>query len=158
MLKSFCFAAAAGSLLLATQARAGPAEEATTAVVDVLDKFNAGDVNAFIAAHAPGAEIADEFPPFHWSGAKSVEAWLADYGKDSAAKGISAGRVDYAAATRAESDGKSAYVVLPTVYRFKQGGKAMSAAGTMTFVMTRTNAGWKIASWTYSAPAAKAER
>ena len=156
MLKSLGFAAAV--LFVATPAQAGPAEDATAAVVNWLDRFNAGDIAAFNAGHAPGAVIVDEFPPFVWSGAKSSEAWLNDYGKDAAANGITGGRVDYAAATRAESDGRSAYVVLPTVYRFKQGGKAMSAAGSMTFVMTRTNAGWKIASWTYSAPEPKAER
>jgi ketosteroid isomerase-like protein len=157
MLRSICIAAAA-LVAFATPATAGPAEDATAAVVDFLDKFNAGDIAAFHAAHAPGAVITDEFPPFYWTGAKSTEAWLADYGKDSAAKGISGGRVDYAAATRAEADGNRAYVVLPTVYRARQGGKAVSASGTMTFVMTRTSAGWKIASWTYAAPAAKPER
>ena len=66
--------------------------------------------------------------------------------------------MDYAAPVRAESDGKSAYIVLPTVYRFKQDGASMSAAGTMTFVMSNTAAGWKIASWTYSAPAPAPDR
>jgi len=46
-----------------------------------------------------------------------------------------------------------AYIVLPTIYRMTQGGKAKSAAGTMTFVMTKVGNDWKIASWTYSAPA-----
>jgi ketosteroid isomerase-like protein len=45
--------------------------------------------------------------------------------------------------------------VLPTIYRMQQGGKAKSAAGTMTFVMTRAGNDWKIASWTYSAPEPK---
>jgi ketosteroid isomerase-like protein len=157
MLKSICFAAAA-SLVIAMPAKAGPAEDATAAVVDWLDKFNAGDIAAFTAAHAPAAVIVDEFAPFYWSGPNAAQAWLGDYGKDATAKGISGGRLDYAAPVRAESDGKSAYVVLPTIYRCKQGGKAMSAAGHMTFIMTRADAGWKIASWTYSAPAPKAER
>lgn len=157
-MKRHILAALGAGVFVATPAQAGPAEDATTAVVDWLDKFNAGDIAAFHAAHMPGATIVDEFAPFHWIGANSSQRWLDDYGKDTAAKGISGGRVDYAAATRAESDGKTAYVVLPTVYRFKQSGKAMSAAGAMTFIMTRTNTGWKIASWTYSAPEPKAER
>jgi hypothetical protein len=66
--------------------------------------------------------------------------------------------MDYAAPIRAESDGKSAYIVLPTVYRCKQNGRSMSAAGTMTFVMVHQGADWKIASWTYSAPAVAQDR
>ena len=56
---------------------------------------------------------------------------------------------------RASANDNSSYLVLPTIYRMKQGGQAKSAAGTMTFVMTRAGYEWKIASWTYSAPVPK---
>ena len=52
---------------LAGPAAAGPAEDATAAVTTWLDKFNAGDFNAFYAAHAPDALI-DEYAPFEWRG------------------------------------------------------------------------------------------
>ena len=133
-------------------AAAGPAEDATSAVTTWLDKFNAGDVNAFKAAHAPNAVIVDEFGPYFWTGADTPQRWLDDYGKDSTANGISGGRLDYAAPIRASANEKSAYIVLPTIYRMTQGGKAKSAAGNMTFVMTKIGNDWKIASWTYSAP------
>ena len=45
-----------------------------------------------------------------------------------------------------------AYIVLPTVYRFKQKGVMMREAGTMTFVMAQLGEGWKISSWTWSGP------
>jgi ketosteroid isomerase-like protein len=134
---------------------AGPAEDATAAVTGWLDKFNAGDVAAFSAGHAPNAVIVDEFAPYHWSGASVSQRWLEDYSKDAKANGISNGRVDYATPIRAEASGTSAYIVLPTIYRMTQGGKARSAAGTMTFVMTLVGNDWKIASWTYSAPEPK---
>jgi len=35
------------------------------------------------------------------------------------------------------------------------GERLRSAAGTMTFVMTKVGNEWKIAAWTYSAPAPK---
>jgi len=136
-------------------ALAGPAEDATAAVTTWLDKFNAGDVAAFQAGHAPDAVIVDEFGPHLWSGPDAAKRWLDDYGKDAAAGGISGGRVDYAAPVRASASANSAYIVLPTIYRMQQGGKAKSAAGTMTFVMTRAGQEWKIASWTYSAPEPK---
>ncbi|MDP9423990.1 MAG: hypothetical protein M3Q19_14365 [Pseudomonadota bacterium] len=49
------------ALSLAAPAQAGPAEDATAAVTSWIDKFNAGDLNAFYAAHAPDAVIIDEY-------------------------------------------------------------------------------------------------
>lgn len=145
----------AATVAFASPAVASPAEDATTAVTTWLDKFNAGDIAAFNAAHAPNAVIVDEFRPYLWVGANASQRWLDDYGKDSTAGGISGGRLDYAAPIRASANEGTAYIVLPTIYRMTQGGKAKSAAGTMTFVMTRVGDAWKIASWTYSAPEPK---
>jgi len=138
------------SLLMATPAEASPAEDASAAVTTALDKFNAGDVNAFFAAHQDGALIVDEFTPFVWGGSNSAQRWVSDYTKDAEKRGIRGGRVDYASPIQASSDGNSAYVVLPTTYRFTQMGKKMAGKGSMTFVMTRRGTDWKIASWTYS--------
>lgn len=145
------------SLLVATPAEAGPAEDATAVVTSVLDKFNAGDINTFFAAHQDGALIVDEFAPYVWGGPGSAQRWAGDYAKDAEARGISGGRVDYAAPIQASSDGASAYVVLPTTYRFTQSGKKMAAKGSMTFVMARRGPDWKITSWTYSGATPSAE-
>ena len=139
----------------ASPAMAGPAEDATAAVTTWMDRFNAGDNAAFIAGHAVNAVIVDEFGPHLWTGANAPQRWLDDFGKDAAAGAITEPRLDYAAPTRVSASDNSAYIVLPTIYRMKQGGQAKSAAGTMTFVMTRVGNEWKIASWTYSAPAPK---
>jgi ketosteroid isomerase-like protein len=144
------FAALATSLLVAAPASAGPAEDATATVTTWLDKFNAGDVAAFHAAHASNAVIVDEFSPHLWTGPDASKRWLNDYMKDSKAKGISGGRIDYGKPLQAASDGTKAYVVLPTTYRFVQNGKKMAGAGSMAFVMTKAGKDWKIASWTYS--------
>jgi ketosteroid isomerase-like protein len=143
---AICFA-------LAAPANARPADDAVAAITGWIDKFNAGDMDAFYAAHAANPIIIDEFAPFVWSGKDSPHAWANDFEADARAHGITDPRMDYAAPIRAESDGKSAYIVLPTVYRIKQNGRSMSAAGTMTFVMIHAANGWKIASWTYAAPA-----
>ena len=148
MLKSLALAA----LLAGTGAAAAPADEALKAVTTVLDKFNAGDVQAFIDAHAADAVILDEFAPYQWSGQGSVQRWLDDYGKDSTARKISDGHMAYGRPSQAGSDGSSAYVVLPTTYCMTQAGVRKGAEGHMTFILTRTDAGWKIASWAYAAP------
>jgi len=145
------------SLLVAAPAAAGPAEDATAVVTDVLDKFNAGDINAFFAAHQHGALIIDEFAPYIWRGTNSAERWAGDYAKDAEKRGIVAGRVDYASPIQASSNGISAYVVVPTTYRFTQNGTKMAGKGSMTFVMTRAGKDWKIASWTYSGSTPKPE-
>src|SRR4051812_16730872 len=110
------------SCLLAAPALAGPAEDATAAVTSVLDRFNAGDTEAFFRAHADGAIIVDEFAPYLWTGSTAAQRWGADYGTDAKTRGISGGRVDYGAPIQANSDGTSAYIVLPSVYRFVQRG------------------------------------
>lgn len=143
------------SLLVSAPATASFSDEATHAVTNILDKFNAGDIDAFLAAHQPDAVIVDEFAPYVWTGASSARRWADDYGKDAQANGISGGRVDYGKPLQANSDGNSAYIVLPTTYSFLRKGKKMAGEGSMTFVMTRMGADWKIASWTYSGAAPK---
>lgn len=135
---------------------AGPAEDATKFITTVIDKFNSGDVKAWIAAQNDNTMIVDEFGPHVWSGAGSPQRWLDAYGKDSAATGVTSPRVDYGKPLQATSDGKTAYIVLPTTYRFVQKGSKMAEPSSMTFVLNRDGNGWKIASWTYSATAAPA--
>ena len=147
--------ALAGTIAFVSPAVAGPAEDATAAVTSWIDKFSAGDFSTFHTAHAPNAVIVDEFGPRLWTGPNASQRWFDDYVKDAKAKGITGGRMDYAAPIRVDADANSAYIVLPTIYRIQQGGKAKSAAGNMTFVMSRVGNEWKIAAWTYSAPEPK---
>jgi ketosteroid isomerase-like protein len=152
------FAAVAALLVVAgTPAFAGPAEDATSAVTAWIDKFNAGDIPAFLSGHEDSAIIIDEFAPYAWSGSGSAQHWLDAYMKDSAARGVSAGHMDYGKPLQASSDGTGAYIVLPTTYRFQQGGKKMAGKGSMTFVLHKAGDSWKIASWTYSGAAPVAE-
>jgi ketosteroid isomerase-like protein len=150
--------AAAAMLALASPVRAAPVDDALSSLRTWLDRFNAGDMPAFFDGHAASATIVDEFAPYIWAGAKAPQGWAESFTADSKAHAITEPHMDYAAPIRAESDGKSAYIVLPTVYRCKQNGRSMSAAGTMTFVMAHQGADWKIASWTDSAPAVAQDR
>ncbi len=138
------------SALIHGAAQAGPVEDATSAVTTVLDRFNAGDVDAFFAAHQADAIIVDEFAPFVWTGSGSAQRWAADYMRDAGTRGISEGRIDYSAPIQANGDAATAYIVLPTTYRFQQRGARMAGRGNMTFVMRRDGERWTIASWTYA--------
>lgn len=138
------------SLVWATPGWAGPADDAAASLAATLDKFNGGDAAAFIAAHQDGAIIVDEFAPYLWGGPGSAQRWIADYMTHSQALGDSGGRIDHGKPIQAASDGNSAYVVVPTTYRFTRKGTRMAGPGSMTFVMRRSGSVWKIGSWTYS--------
>jgi len=135
---------------------ANPADDATKFVTGIIDKFNGGDVNAWIAAQADNALIVDEFAPHSWSGAGSAKQWVEDYGKFAQANGVTEGRIDYGKPLQATSDGSTAYVVLPTKFRFMQKGTKMAEPSNMTFVVKHADDGWKITGWTYSVTAAAA--
>jgi ketosteroid isomerase-like protein len=142
--------ALASSIFASVPAIAGPAEDATSFVTSIIDKFNGGDTKAFVSAHQSDALIVDEFAPHVWTGPGSAQHWLDAYLKMAAAEGVSGGRVDYGKPLQATSDGQTAYIVLPTTYRYAVKGTKMSEPGSMTFVARRAGEGWKIASWTYS--------
>jgi hypothetical protein len=157
MLRSIILAAAAiaatGSSASLPAQPTAPADDATRFVTTIIDKFNGGDVKSWLAAQEDNTLIVDEFAPHVWAGAGSPQRWLDAYMKDSLANGVSGGRVDYGKPLRAASDGKTAYIVLPTTYRFVQKGAKMAEPSSMTFVMNRQGDQWKIASWTFSAAA-----
>jgi len=146
----------AASLLAAAPPSAATPEDPTAFITRSIDKFNNGDIKAWLSAQEDSTMIVDEFGPHVWNGAGSPRRWLDDYSKDAQANGITGGRVDYGKPLQARSDGKSAYVVLPTTYRFVQKGTKMAEPGSMTFVMRHDGNTWKIVSWTYSAAAAPA--
>jgi hypothetical protein len=132
---------------------AAPAGDATRFVTAIIDKFNGGDTKSWLSAQEDNTSIVDEFAPHAWSGSGSPQRWLDAYVADSKTNGVSQGRIDYGRPLTATSDGKTAYIVLPTTYRFVQKGIRMAEPGSMTFVVNRSGAAWKIASWTYSAAA-----
>ena len=140
----------------AAPAAVSPADDATKFVTTIMDKFNEGDVKAWVAAQANDTLIVDEFAPHTWTGPGSAQRWLEDYAKDSTANGITSPRVDYGKPLQATSDGTTAYIVLPTTYRFVQKATKMAEPGSMTFVVKRDGKDWKITSWTYSAAGAPA--
>lgn len=159
MLRSYLIGAATLSLVAISApaaAQTAPADDATKFVTTIIDKFNGGDTKAWLSAQLDNTLIVDEFAPHAWSGSGSPQRWLDAYAKDSQANGVSGGRVDYGKPLQATSDGKTAYVVLPTTYRFVQKGAKMAEPGSMTFVMKHDGKDWKIASWTYSAGGAAA--
>ena len=119
-----------------------------------MDSFNKGDMAGAAATHAAVAElsITDEVPPYIWRGAQAFKAWSGDLDADAKKHGITDQAVKISAATRVETSGDQAYVVVPAVYTFKQGGVAMREAAHMTFVLKKGTGGWLIHGWTWTGP------
>ena len=122
-----------------------------------LDTFNKGDMASAAATHAAGADlvIVDEVAPFLWRGPEAFQTWAADLDRDAKKRGITDQHVSIGPATRSEVDGDSAYVIVPSVYSFMQGGAAMRETAHMTFALKKTATGWLIHGWTWTGPKAK---
>ena len=121
-------------------------------ITKFLDAFNKGDTAAAAATHATDADLSiiDEVPPFHWQGAQAFQTWSADLGRDEKKRGVTDGKVTIRAATRVETDGATAYVIVPATYTFKEKGVAMSETAQMTFLLKKGASGWLIHGWTWT--------
>lgn len=127
------------------------AQDVKTPIRQFIDGFNKGDTASAYAAYAKGdIMIVDEFAPHRWSGPHAAQDWAAAYEKHAQTTGVSGGMVKYGEPTRTEIEGEAAYVIIPTVYLYKQNGKATTEEGQMTFVLHRGSEGWKIGAWTWT--------
>src|SRR4051812_29459742 len=80
-----------------------------------VDAFNKGDMAGAAATHASGADlvILDEVAPFLWRGPQAFKSWAADLEAESKRRGITDEKVTLRPATRTETNGTDAYVVVP---------------------------------------------
>jgi ketosteroid isomerase-like protein len=130
--------------------RAGQ-EDVSAPVRQFIDGFNTGNVQAAFAAYANGViTIVDEFAPHIWTGSDAAHQWADAYDKHARATGVTDGRVTYRQPTRTEVEGDVAYVVMPTLYVYKEQGKDLREEGQMTVVLNHQANGWKIRSWTWT--------
>jgi ketosteroid isomerase-like protein len=127
----------------------------TAPITKFIDAFNKGDMAGAAATHAADADlvIIDEVPPFVWRGAQALKTWGAALEADAKKHGLTNQKVTLSAATRAEVSGTDAYVVVPAIYSFTEGGVAKRESAHMTFVLTKGASGWLIHGWTWSGPA-----
>jgi hypothetical protein len=138
--------------LVATPLLADAQTDALTKPIDqFISGFNKGDTKSAYAAYAPGnVSITDEFAPHVWTGPKAPQAWAARYDVHAKATGVTDGVVTWSAPTRVEVEGQVAYVIVPTLYTYKENGKATREEGQMTFVLAKIGKAWKIRAWTWS--------
>jgi hypothetical protein len=139
------------SVLLAPAGISALTADVTAPIHQFIDGFNSGDTKSAFAAYAAGGiMIVDEFAPHRWYGPHAPQDWAAEYDRHAAANGVSDGRVTYSAPTRTEIEGDVAYLIVPTVYLYKDHGQATADEGQMTFVLHAEGGEWKISAWTWS--------
>jgi hypothetical protein len=139
------------TVLLSTALTAATSADVTVPIRQFIDGFNTGDTKSAYAAFTTGdIIIIDEFAPHRWVGPHAAQDWAADYEKHSQATGVTDGIVKYSPPTRTEIEGDAAYVIIPTVYTYKDHGKPLTEEGQMTFVLRAEAGNWKITAWTWT--------
>ncbi|HVN41313.1 MAG TPA: nuclear transport factor 2 family protein [Steroidobacteraceae bacterium] len=143
-----------GLSLCSTAMAATPDVDLMAPIHQFIDSFNKGDAATAGATHSATSDlsITDEVPPHLWRGSKAFGAWAADLEANSKKLGITDEMVELGAPTRIETNGKTAYVVVPAVYTFKQKGVAMRESAQMTYALKKDAAGWLIHAWTWTGP------
>ncbi len=133
---------------------AAPTEAELAAPVHAFfDAFDKGDMAGAAAAYAPGViTIVDELPPYIWQGPDALTAWAVDLGKDIQRRSLTEPKVTLGEVFRAESLGDKAYLIIPAVFAYKEGGNPRHSPARMTFTLVKGEAGWKITSWTWTGP------
>lgn len=140
----------AGALLIPA-AIASAQEDVAAPIRQFIDGFNSGDTKLAFAAYAQGdIQIIDEFAPHSWHGPHAAQDWAAEYDRHAQTTGVTEGKVTYEAPTRTEVEGDVAYVVMPTLYLYKEQGKPLVEEGQITCVLHKEAGAWKISAWTWA--------
>ena len=144
----------AAGLALCAAAVESADEKPSATVQKFIDSFNKGDAAAAAATHAASADlsIVDEVPPYQWNGPQAFQTWAAALEAESTKSSISDEKVTLGPVTRELVSGDMAYVVVPAVYSFKQGGKPMAEKAQMAVVLKKEAGGWLIHAWTWTGP------
>jgi SnoaL-like domain len=138
-------------ILIAPGAIPATGDDAAAPVRQFIDGFNSGNVQSAFAAYASGPiTIVDEFAPHIWTGANAAHEWADAYDKHAQATGVTDGKVSYGKPTRIEEVADAAYIVMPTLYLYKENGKPLKEEGQITAVLNRESGVWKIRAWTWS--------
>lgn len=116
-----------------------------TAVDATIAAVNAGSVTDVQAAFldAPAA-IADDFPPYSWSGKDAVPRYMHDLKSVLAQLSITQGRFQRNTVRFQAEAGGRAMVVVPVSFPFMMSGKPQSANGDWLFVLVKQGDRWKV--------------
>jgi ketosteroid isomerase-like protein len=131
--------------------RMDPPDRAVWAVVDsALDAAQSGDVKTLRQAYMPGCVFVDEFAPFAWSGAHSLDDYLASAARMYKGTGMTGTIAAHDAPGYVYVAGGKAYLTVPLRIAAKASGKPYRESGILTFALQKSTGGWKIAAQTWT--------
>lgn len=150
-LKSAAITLGFAALLCAGVAPAATKTAGPGATARALAKaINKDDPQAAAALYADGeVALIDEFAPHAWIGPTAPADWFKAADADNKAGGVTDVALTLGPVARSEVEGDTAYLVYPAKLAFKAHGKAVAETALWTFVMTRTDGGWKIRAWSW---------
>ena len=94
--------------------------------------------------------ILDEFPPHAWHGPTACADWWKELLAYDEKSGITNGDATLGKPWTVDVTGDRAYFVAPMTYTYKQNGKSVKESAAFAVALKRTQAGWRITSWTYA--------
>lgn len=131
-------------------ARASDAADVTATVHRFLDNLDDKTQQIALPICDSPVSILDEFPPYEWHGPNACAEWWDALGAYDDQNGITDGEVALGTPWNVDVNGDRAYFVASMTYTYKQHGKPVKESGAFAVALRRTQAGWRIAAWTYS--------
>lgn len=140
MKRILCAAAMLSAIVCATGAGASDVANVKAAVRHLIADANSGNDEALKADLTEPALFIDEYAPFDWIGAK--DGWLNAYNDYNKQNAITAAKTTPLAFRHVNVSGDHAYVVLRSLYTYREAGKARKEPGTEVFTLVRTHGKW----------------
>lgn len=126
-------------------------DDIVATVHQFADNLDAKTIDKALAACDSPASIIDEFPPHVWTGATACADWAKAFAEYNEKNSITDAVAKIGAPWSVDVDGDRAYVVAPATYSYKQHGKVgKELHAVFTAAFRKTDAGWRIAAWTWS--------
>jgi hypothetical protein len=123
-----------------TPTLASDESDVKAAIRHLIADSNSGNDEAFKSDLTEPALFIDEYAPFHWRGAKS--GWLDTFNAYNKVNGISAAKTTILAFRHVNVAEGHAYVVLKSLYTYRQHGKAMREPGEEVFTLINVSGDW----------------
>jgi|SRR5215203_2351640 len=127
------------------------AQSPMVAVRSFVEAFNHDDVDRAEAACADETLIIDDFPPYEWTGNRSVTRWYDDMARMAEQYGMSEPSVALRDPLHVMVSDRYAYVVVPVDVGWLQDGEPAERTGFITMVVRERPEGWRISAcaWTW---------
>jgi hypothetical protein len=138
-------------VIIPRSAFASDKTDVAAAVHQFFDNLDDKHMDKAVAACDSPVSILDEFPPHQWYGPTACADWAKALNAYDEKIGLTDGVAKLGTPWTVEVTGDRAYFVAPATYTFKQHGKPGSEPhAVFTVALRRTEAGWRITSWTWS--------